>query len=591
MGKNKEIIKLDKNNNEICRYYNAIEAYETENISKDKFRKSINKEKYINGYKYVYSGKFSDEVDTSTYKFKCPYCDKRFLTYNGLTKHVIRFKKHGDSITQEQLLADYAYNGIRPKCKCGCGEYTEISYENGAHFCDYKIGHHSRVYNNWGNNPFAIEKSAKTRKEQYLNGDRIQWNKGKTWEEVYDKETINRLSNNLIDKLKDRLSENKFSISSHLENNFIENYIKPLNIKYIRQFYINEIKQFCDILIPDYKVIIEINGGYWHCDPRFYNGAINETQQHKIDKDIIKYNWAKENHYQIIVIWEYDILNNINQIKKQINDALFINNENNWETELYGYINSLNIKNDINFYACDLIKNSELYVKDDYHLSVYNNDPNSILIFEDEWRYKKDITKSRINNLLGINKTKIFARKCTIKELKYSECKDFMNNNHIQGSVSGKHYLGLFYNNELVSLMTFGDLRINLGSKKENGSYELLRFCNKLNTSVVGGASKLFKYFIKNYNPIKVISYCDKRWSRGKLYETLGFNLIRESKPNYFYINNFLRKRENRFKYRKDKLIADGFEENYTEREIMKQRMIYRIYDCGCKVYEYINRE
>ena len=589
MGKNKEIIKLDKDNNEICRYYNAIEAYETENISKDKFRKTINKEKYINGYKYVYSGRFSDEVDTSSFKYKCPYCDKKFLTYNGLTKHVIRFKKHGESITQEKLLADFAYGGVRPKCKCGCGEYTEISYENGAHFCDYKLGHHSRVYNNWGNNPLAIKNSAKTRKEQYSTGDRIQWNKGKTWEEVYDKETINRLSSNLIDKLKDRLSENKFSISSQLEDSFIENYIKPLNVKYIRQFYIDDIKQFCDIFIPDYKVIIEINGGYWHCDPRFYNGAINKTQQNKIDKDIIKYNWVKDNNYKIIVIWEYDIINNINQIKKQINDALFSNNKSDWESELYNYINSLNVKTNINFYSCDLIKNSELYVKDDYNISIYNNDPNSVLIFEDEWRYKKEITESRINNLLGINKIKIFARKCVIKELKYSECKDFMNNNHIQGAVSGKYYLGLFYNNELVSLMTFGDLRINLGSKKEDGSYELLRFCNKLNTSVIGGASKLFKYFIKIYNPIKIISYCDKRWSRGKLYETLGFNLIRESKPNYFYVNNFLMKRENRFKYRKDKLVADGFEENQTEREIMKKRMIYRIYDCGCKVYEYNN--
>ena len=40
------------------------------------------------------------------------------------------------------------------------------------------------------------------------------------------------------------------------------------------------------------------------------------------------------------------------------------------------------------------------------------------------------------------------------------------------------------------------------------------------------------------------------------------------------------------FNYRKDKLISEGFDPNKTEHEIMLERGIYRIYDCGCKVYE-----
>ena len=119
--------------------------------------------------------------------------------------------------------------------------------------------------------------------------------------------------------------------------------------------------------------------------------------------------------------------------------------------------------------------------------------------------------------------------------------------------------------------------------KKGEGVYELLRFCNKLNTTVVGGASKLLKHFIKTVNPKSIISYADKRWSNGNLYEKLGFIHTHDSKPNYFYIVN--NKRENRFSYRKDILVKEGYDKTKTEHEIMLERKIYRIYDCGCMVF------
>ena len=590
MGKSKEVIKISFDNKEIEHYFNVREASIKNNISIDRIRKCIGKDKLLDGYKYVYSGNFSDVVDKSNWKYKCPYCNEIFETYNGLTKHVLNFKAHGIK-TKEELLSDYAYNGERPKCKCGCGEYTNISFEGGAHFCDYKIGHSSRVNNNWGHNVNAINNSSETRREQYKNGDRIQWNKDKKWEDVYDNETINKLSSNLSDKLHNRVINNKFKLSSMLEDNFIEKYLSPLNINYKKQFYIKDINQYCDILLTDFNTIIEINGSYWHCDPRIYNKPINGIQKNKINKDIIKYKWLINNGYHIIVLWEYDIIKNPNEIKDKLFNYINNNNKTDWKEEVNNYISSFNCCINKNFYLIDLLKNSELYVKDNNLLDIYNSDSNSIIIFEDEWLYHSDIVKSRIKNILHSNSNRIYARKCEIKEIRFSDCKDFMNKNHIQGSVCGKYYIGLYYNNELVSLMTFGNLRKNLGYDNKDNTYELLRFCNKLNTTVIGGASKLFKYFITKYNPIEVISYCDKRWSRGNLYEQLGFTLIRESKPNYYYINNFLNKRENRFSYRKDLLVKDGFDECKTEREIMNQRMIYRIYDCGCKVYCFKNKK
>ena len=204
-------------------------------------------------------------------------------------------------------------------------------------------------------------------------------------------------------------------------------------------------------------------------------------------------------------------------------------------------------------------------------------------IFEDEWLYKPDIVKSRLKSIFGITLNKIYARKCIIKDVSFKESKEFLDQNHIQGNCMSKYRYGLYYDNELVSLMTFGSNRKNLGSNSKKDCYELLRFCNKLNTTVIGGASKLLKHFVKTHSPKEIISYCDRRWSQGDLYEKLGFKFDHVSQPNYYYV--IKGKRENRFKYRKSELVKQGFDKNKTEHEIMLERGIYRIYDCGTKAY------
>ena len=236
---------------------------------------------------------------------------------------------------------------------------------------------------------------------------------------------------------------------------------------------------------------------------------------------------------------------------------------------------------------------SDLYKDKSYHLDKLKLSNSSniklIQIFSDEWLYKQDIVKSRLLNIIGKIPNKIYARKCEIREVESKDCSNFLDQNHIQGKLGAKVRLGLYHNGELVSLMTFGNLRKNLGQTSKEGNYELLRFCNKLNTTVIGGASKLFKYFINNYNPVKVISYADRRWSQGELYYTLGFKLVSKTRPNYFYVNKYFLNRESRFKYRKDMLIKNGFDPNKSEYEIMKDNGYTRIYDCGVLKFEYIS--
>ena len=200
-----------------------------------------------------------------------------------------------------------------------------------------------------------------------------------------------------------------------------------------------------------------------------------------------------------------------------------------------------------------------------------------IHIFENEWNEHKEIVKSRIKGLFGKNK-RIFARKCEFSAITYADSKKFLDENHIQGNCMSKWRVGLFYENELVAVMTFGKSRFK-------DEYELLRFANKLNVNVIGGASKLFSHFSKSHPEIsKIITFADRRWNKGNLYEKLGFAKLYVTAPSYFYIID--RKLHNRVEFQKHKLVAQGYDKNLTEQEIMKQRGINRIYDCGCIKYE-----
>lgn len=225
-----------------------------------------------------------------------------------------------------------------------------------------------------------------------------------------------------------------------------------------------------------------------------------------------------------------------------------------------------------------------------YHLNktekCKTSDVQLIHIFEDEWQNKRNICISRIKNLLGVSEKRVYARKCEIRPVASSETGKFLDENHLQGKVPSLISYGLYFNGELVSLMTFGKLRKNLGSTSKEGSYELLRFCNKLGYSVPGAASRLFKCFIREYNPQEVISYADRRWSAGNMYEKIGFKLDHVSKPNYFYVING--KRYNRFGFRKDVLVRKyGCPPEMTEKSFCESKGWYRIYDCGCLVYKW----
>ena len=201
-----------------------------------------------------------------------------------------------------------------------------------------------------------------------------------------------------------------------------------------------------------------------------------------------------------------------------------------------------------------------------------------IHIFQDEWKQKRSIVESRMRGILGLNE-RIYARKTECREVSYAESREFLEENHIQGSCMSKWRYGLFYHDQLVAVMTFGKSRFEDG-------FELLRFCNKMNMNVVGGAGKLLARFRADHPEIeKIVSYADRRWSAGDLYEKLGFRLVQKTDPSYFYIVNHQRK--SRLQFQKHKLVAEGADPSLSEHEIMKERKCPRIYDCGTLKYEW----
>ena len=249
---------------------------------------------------------------------------------------------------------------------------------------------------------------------------------------------------------------------------------------------------------------------------------------------------------------------------------------NGKELDIYIPEKNLSIEFNGNFW------HSELNGKDkNYHLQKTKECEEKgiqlIHIFEDEWIEKQEIVLSILKSKLGLIENKIMARKCELKEVPSKEAKLFLFDNHLQGEINGKH-LGLYYNEDLVSILSYGKPRFN-----KNYDIEILRFCNKINTIVIGGFSKL----INQLNNHKIISYVDRRYGNGKSYINCGFEKVGESIPGFFYLDSRYDNRYNRIQFQKYKLkdILEEFDSNLTAWQNMQLSGYDRIWDCGNLVY------
>lgn len=190
---------------------------------------------------------------------------------------------------------------------------------------------------------------------------------------------------------------------------------------------------------------------------------------------------------------------------------------------------------------------------------------------------KPDIVRSMVRGALKVSE-KLNARDCEVRKVPFAEYTVFFNTTHISGSTPAKVAYGLYLNDALVSCMSFNKPRFDSVAE-----WEIIRFASVLNTSVRGGASKLFSAFVKEFNPKSVISYADRRYGTGNVYKQLGFTFECNTDVGYSYHHKTHEpvSRYQAQKHKLPKLLGDKFSPELSERDNMIKVGWHLVYDCG----------
>ena len=411
---------------------------------------------------------------------------------------------------------------------------------------------------------FDIEKTKQTKLERYGNENYNNREKAKnTCIDKYDVDNVSK-SDIVKNKIKESINE-KYGSDYMFSSDYFKNKSKDTKLaKYGYENFTNSEKA---------KQTKLKKYGYSFCDPDRAKQTL--LIKYGVPYYVMTENCRKLNHQTISK-------SNIN-LGEQLKQ-LGYNVEYEYHINRYSYdirINDILIEIDPT-YTHNSYKtpyNEGLGGKDkNYHLikseTANNHGYRCIHVFD--WDNKNIL----IN--LFCNKTIIFARKCKLKILNDEDLTDFLLAYHLQGTCLNQIVkLGLYYKDELVQVMTFGKPRYN-----KNYEWELLRLCTKFEYKVVGGSEKLFKYFIKNYNPKSIISYCDLAKFTGDVYIRLGFNHKNNTGPakHWSYYNkhitdNLLRQRGY------DQLFGANYGKGTSNEQLMLENGWLPVYDCGQSVY------
>jgi hypothetical protein len=402
--------------------------------------------------------------------------------------------------------------------------------------------------------------------------------------------------------------------SSKLEN-IVLTYLNNNKINYIFQHKLKNLgKKTLDFYLPDYNIAIECQGEQHYIPTSFgsmTNDESNEVFEKRKELDLLKSNECKKENIELIyfTIPNYFHNKNINiytefyQDKKVFTDIKSLidylnhqkqNIKTNSFNEFYADILSINTnitcKNNAILYKNYALQFNYCIPNDRDTLNSinrYNKKQlfNTINIFEDEYVYNKEIVLNKIKHLVENHNTlsKIAGRKCKINEINMSNAKLFLDKFHIQGFAASTIYLGAYYDNKLIAVMTF----LNEGK----GRWNLTRFASDYNYICQGVGGKLFKYFIRNYNPNEVKSFADRRWTineENNVYIQLGFKFDKYLAPEYRYYNPKVDKykRFHKFAFRKQILHKRfNLPLSMSETEMTKTLGYDRIWDCGLIKY------
>lgn len=145
---------------------------------------------------------------------------------------------------------------------------------------------------------------------------------GKSWEEVRGRDKANKDKLNLSKIAKEnilkRISNNEIPFKDTKIELLMEKELIKRNILFEKQFIVDK-KFVCDFAIPNFKIIIECDGDYWHGNPKIYaENKLNETQKKKINFDKYKNMYLNSKGWKVFRFYETDILRNVENCVEQI---------------------------------------------------------------------------------------------------------------------------------------------------------------------------------------------------------------------------------------------------------------------------------
>ena len=195
-----------------------------------------------------------------------------------------------------------------------------------------------------------------------------------------------------------------------------------------------------------------------------------------------------------------------------------------------------------------------------------------------EWNNRRLNIESMLLSKPGAS-ARISARKCSIVRIDTITAKQFFDNNHLQGHINASYYLGLEYQSELVMAISVGKSRFT------NDGLELYRLASKLNTTIVGGGTRLLNA-LRSIDSGNLVSYCDRAKSNGNGYLQMGFELVGTSDPGYFWTNGT--DIVSRYKTSRSMLKKwlPNFDETMSESENMYKNSFRRFWDCGNYIFK-----
>ena len=163
--------------------------------------------------------------------------------------------------------------------------------------------------------------------------------------------------------------------------------------------------------------------------------------------------------------------------------------------------------------------------------------PKVIHLHEDVWINKNEIVRGRLLVFMGQSRQRIFARKTTSHRINATTAMNFLEEHHLWGATRAKYYYGLFVGEELEAVATFSSRRKILRDNRPHRSHELLRFCAKRNSNVVGGISKLLKIFTLQQKPDDIVTIIDRDWGDGSGWHSVGFETVCTCNPIVMVVN------------------------------------------------------